>query len=126
MQIMQWYLCFRRSAESSALEAENLKKKLEDAEAEIKQLQEVQNNGLFLSGERITLLEAQSTEAHSRIQELENELAAERTRSNRLLTDYSVLKDEANQIKERHAEVELQCRATKYRISLVSEELQEA
>lgn len=126
---MNYYLHFRWSAESFALEAETLKKKLEDAEAEIKQLQESsaqQDNELLLSGEQITQLEVQSAQAHSRIQELETKLAAKKAKSKMLLTDYSALEDEASQIKEKHAEAELQCRATESRINLVSEELQEA
>lgn len=126
---MNYYLHFRWSAESFALEAETLKKKLEDAEAEIKQLQESsaqQDNELLLSGEQITQLEVQSAQAHSRIQELETKLAAKKAKSKMLLTDYSALEDEASQIKEKHVEAELQCRATESRINLFSEELQEA
>ncbi|XP_059459492.1 uncharacterized protein LOC132189035 [Corylus avellana] len=136
MKCLDYYISFRKSTENSASDTKALKKRLEDSDAEVTRLRErsaQQDNELLLLGERIVLLEAQSarvsehnTEAESQIQELETGFAAAQARFKRLLTDYSALEDEASQIKEKHAEVELQCRASKARINSISEELQEA
>ncbi|XP_059436815.1 uncharacterized protein LOC132169884 [Corylus avellana] len=125
MNSMNYYLHYRRSAENQAREAENIKKKREEAEAEIQRL------------------EAQSAGAISRSQELETMLVVEPIMHASLQADFSALEEGAIRLKESFEEIsalepentkkkledteaELQCRAAESRINQIAEELETA